>query len=203
MRHKVLLVDEQKMFIQVLASFLTRSYQHVVTYLTTTTIGGIDQCKNEQPDLLILNPELHGQDGLAVGRQLIVSNPKGKIIILKNRPIFFAPPADLEPWIKGIFDKTQDATLLEKQIRLLIEAKAKVTQTPRSGSNNFGQLTKREREIFALVGEGLPNRDISRKLGVSEHTIKTHRKRIANKLNLRGAALIRTATLAAPPHPGR
>ena len=203
MHLKILLVDDEKMFIQLLASYLIHSYQRVVSYISTTTIGGIEQSKKELPDLLILNPEIHGQDGLPVARQLVISNPKAAIIILKKRSKIFVPPTDLRPWIKGIFDKTQDTMFLERQIQFLVETRAKGTPDPGPASMNLAGLTKREREIFALVGEGLPNREISRKLGISEHTIKTHRKRIASKLNLRGAALIWTATLAAQPHPGR
>jgi DNA-binding NarL/FixJ family response regulator len=55
-------------------------------------------------------------------------------------------------------------------------------------------LTKREREILQLIGEGLTDKEISRKLNLSLHTVHVHRKNIMNKLDIhKQAGLIRYA----------
>ena len=46
-----------------------------------------------------------------------------------------------------------------------------------------GTLTPREREILTLLGEGLVNKEIAGRLGVSEHTVKTHLAAIYDKLD--------------------
>jgi len=43
-------------------------------------------------------------------------------------------------------------------------------------------LTPREREVFVLVAQGLPNKIIGARLGASEKTIKTHRGRVMDKM---------------------
>jgi two-component system response regulator DegU len=62
---------------------------------------------------------------------------------------------------------------------------------PRSGG--LAQLTRREREVLASVAEGISNRDIARKLTISEKTVKTHLTRIFTKLEVKnrvGAAVV-------------
>ncbi|GAB3463897.1 response regulator transcription factor [Streptomonospora sediminis] len=49
----------------------------------------------------------------------------------------------------------------------------------------FAELTPREREVLACVGEGLSNRQLARRLGITETTAKTHVSRILAKLDLR------------------
>jgi DNA-binding NarL/FixJ family response regulator len=54
-----------------------------------------------------------------------------------------------------------------------------------SGERN---LTPREREILALLGEGLVNKEIGAQLGISEHTVKTHLAAIYEKLEVSNRA---------------
>lgn len=49
-------------------------------------------------------------------------------------------------------------------------------------------LTRREMEVSALVAQGLTNRVISERLGISRHTVNTHVHRILRKLDLRSRA---------------
>ncbi len=50
------------------------------------------------------------------------------------------------------------------------------------GVDSADSLTAREREVLQLVAEGLPNKNISRRLGISEHTVKFHVASVMTKL---------------------
>jgi FixJ family two-component response regulator len=58
----------------------------------------------------------------------------------------------------------------------------------------YADVTPREREVFALVTGGLPNKHIAADLGVSERTIKVHRARVMKKMRAESLAhLVRMA----------
>jgi DNA-binding CsgD family transcriptional regulator len=48
----------------------------------------------------------------------------------------------------------------------------------------IGKLTERERQVLALLGTGLPNRPLARRLSISERTAKAHVKSILDKLGI-------------------
>src|SRR5258708_5522165 len=68
------------------------------------------------------------------------------------------------------------------QQRFIIEALAMGQPQPIKGANGANLLTKREDELVRLVAEGLTNREISRQLGLTEHTVRNYLFRIFNKL---------------------
>jgi DNA-binding CsgD family transcriptional regulator len=58
------------------------------------------------------------------------------------------------------------------------------------------RLTVREWEVFVALGEGLSNKQLAKTLGLSTRTVETHRKAIARKLGVSGAALVRDVPAA-------
>jgi DNA-binding NarL/FixJ family response regulator len=59
---------------------------------------------------------------------------------------------------------------------------------PRAASPALDELTPREVEVLGLVGRGLDNREIAARFVLSEATVKTHVKRVMQKLGLRSRA---------------
>lgn len=159
-----------------------------------TADEGLQQCGRHRPDLLILDLQLPDGSGVAVARQLLAVNPNAKIIVLSGHANTFVCPADLQDSIHAVIDKTKAYAILLDQINLLLTARG--VKPAKSRTSLLKKLTDREQEIFEMLGKGRTNRQIAEHFGLSEHTVKTHRKRIATKLNIRGAALIHRATLA-------
>jgi DNA-binding NarL/FixJ family response regulator len=89
---------------------------------------------------------------------------------------------------------------------LSVRVIATLTRTaPSAGTERLGQLTARERDIVALVGEGLKNRQIADHLGIAEKTIKGHLTNIFLKVGVEDrlelALLAIKAHLASPGRP--
>jgi DNA-binding CsgD family transcriptional regulator len=77
--------------------------------------------------------------------------------------------------------------------RLQATPESTSARPPESGTTPFDRLTAREREVLKLVGKGLSNPDIARRLGLSQHTVHRHISNILTKLDLPS----RTAAAAA------
>jgi DNA-binding NarL/FixJ family response regulator len=74
------------------------------------------------------------------------------------------------------------------------------------GVDPYELLTEREREVLQLAAEGNSNKEIAGRLSLSTLTVETHRKRIAEKLNLHGPAdlilyAVRRGIIPGPPSP--
>lgn len=194
---KVMLVEDQKMFLQLLEGILHAIPDLEIVANCATAQEGIEHCDRHRPDLLILDLQLPDGNGVAVARQLVATNPEAKIIVLSGHANTFICPPDLQPAMQAVIDKTRAYADLQEQIDALLAARG-LGKRKRTAAN-LEELTEREQEIFTMIGKGRTNREIANHFGLSEHTVKTHRKRIATKLNLRGAALIHKATLATRP----
>jgi DNA-binding NarL/FixJ family response regulator len=54
----------------------------------------------------------------------------------------------------------------------------------RAGALDSMRMTPREREVIDLIAEGLSNKEISTRLGIANHTVKSHVRNIMEKLTL-------------------
>jgi NarL family two-component system response regulator LiaR len=88
------------------------------------------------------------------------------------------PPSELEAAIRTVH---RGGSVLDPAIagRVLAEV-----ASPSGVDPGLEQLTAREREVLALLGEGLSNKDLAARLFVAEKTVKTHVSAILAKLHL-------------------
>lgn len=110
--------------------------------------------------------------------------------------------------ISGIILPDSSTELLVKAIKAVAGGEVWLNQATVknliSGMNSLKNseeraiLTKREKEIVALVGKGYKNKEIARKLFVSEPTVKTHLHRIFQKLDVRNRPQLITYALKNP-----
>jgi len=96
-------------------------------------------------------------------------NYRGRVI-----PVMLRPTEDI-PWILRKFQIIRSTQDLDEVVREIIKALSR--HEPREE-----RLTTREQEVVALVAQGLANKDIGRRLGLSERTVKQHIHRILEKV---------------------
>jgi DNA-binding NarL/FixJ family response regulator len=156
------------------------------------------------PDIVLMDIRMPGVDGLSATRRIAADTRLAniRVVILTtfglDEYIFEAIRAgasgflvkDTEPGelVQGVRVVAGGEALLSpsvtKQLIAEFAVRAKEPQTP----DSLGELTDREREVVALVAEGLTNEEIAGRLFVSPATAKTHVSRAMGKLRARDRA---------------
>lgn len=192
---RCLLVDDQGLFLELLAAMLrTRPGIEVVAAVRSCheAIAACDACR---PDVVILDLELPDGWGLTVADHLAATHPPGRVIVLSSHAESFQRPRRLQRTIEAVLDKSRAYEDLIGALNLLMGVPDPAAAEAEALQERLALLTARERMVLARLGQGLSSQQLATTLGVSVHTADTHRRRISEKLGLRGAALIHQATL--------
>ncbi len=151
----------------------------------------------EEPDLILLDLNMQGMDGLETLRALRAMDITAKIIMLtvsdNDADVINCIRAgadgyllkDMDP--EEIIDKVKAATLGKMAISdRLTEVLATALRKPdKDRTDLLSTLTSRELEILNRIAQGLSNKMIARELDISDGTVKVHVKHLLKKLNMR------------------
>jgi len=157
-----------------------------------------------RPDVVLMDVRMPGTDGLAATRAVLAAGA-GQVIVLTTFDLDEYVYGAMRAGAAGFLLKSVDAARLVDSVRLVAagDGVLEPSVTRRLMSSFAGaferppaldELTTREREVLACLGEGLSNQQIARRLGVGEATVKTHVSRVLTKLDLRSR--VQAAVLA-------
>ena len=188
---RAVILEDERMFAEMLSMLLRNISDVDVCEVAHSVAAGISACATHKPDLLLLDLFLPDGSGLRVAQHLLREiNPDAQVIVLSGEADNFIAPQWLDPHLCAIVDKASAYNTLLNQIRQMM---GKIQ--PHSSTQNPRDLfTRREMQIFMLIGEGLRNQDIAERLERSVSTILTHRRNITRKMGMSGARLVRAAT---------
>ena len=188
---RVLLVDDHAVVRSGLAAFLLAYDDLEMVGEAASGEEAIRRCRQVQPDVVLMDLVMPGMDGAAATRAIRQQFPQTQVIALTSFPEEDMVRSTLQAGAIGYLLKTASADDLANAIRAARAGKPMLapeaaraliratTQPPPLGHD----LTAREREVLALMAQGLNNSEIADKLIVSRSTVKFHVSSILAKLN--------------------
>jgi DNA-binding NarL/FixJ family response regulator len=206
---RVLLADDQPLVRTGIAMLLTAEPDIQVAGEAGDGDQAIALARSAQPDVVLMDVRMPGTDGVEATRRITADGFSDshdrplKVLMLTTYHIDEAVYAALRAGASGFLLKdaaptdlvaavravaTGDAWLHPAVARGLLAEFAARPEARLPAPAELARLTTREREVLALVAQGLSNMEIAAEIFVGEATVKTHFGRILMKLGLRDRA---------------
>jgi DNA-binding NarL/FixJ family response regulator len=149
---------------------------------------GIEQYRKHRPDVTLVDLRLPDISGVEVMRRIREEFPAARFIVLTTYSGDVQALDALKAGASGYLLKSMLRTELLETIRLVNMGKRRIppeiaTEIAEHAADDA--LSEREMEVLRAVGAGYSNKQIAKRLDISESTVKSHMKSILPKLNAR------------------
>lgn len=193
----VAIIDDNRLVREALTAMLNRLTD---VRVVSSDVADSPFLAETKPHVLLLDVGLRDQDSLRVAATLKQENPGAKIIVMDLLPVNEEIMEFVNAGVSGFVLK--DATFDEFVGTIRSVAAGKKVLPPRMTESLFSQIareadgqesahvledvrmTRREREVIELIGEGLSNKEIAQRLNIATHTVKSHVRNVMEKLAL-------------------
>jgi len=178
---RVVLVDDHAVVRTGLAQLLTGAGDIDVVGQAGGGAEALEVVRRTRPAVVVMDLQMPGVDGVAATRSILAEDLGAEVVVLTsfsdNARIvaaldagavgYLLKDADPEDLIEGIRAVSRGGSPLHPKV-------ARQLLTARQAAPATVDLTPREREVLDLVREGLANKQVARRLGISERTVKAH-----------------------------
>jgi len=199
---RILLADDHTILRQGLKHILMQVPDFEVVGEASSGIEAIEMASQCQPDVAIMDIAMKELNGIEATRQLLRTSPATAVLILSmysDEPyVIKATRAGARGYL--LKDSIEEDLLLAVRTvhsgqpffspliaKILLEGYARGING-KQVDDRYELLTTRERQIYQLLAEGKSNKELAHMLGLSVHTVETHRIRVMEKLDVHSAA---------------
>ncbi len=194
-REVVALIDDDESVRRALARRL-RAAGHVVEAFATPQ-AFLERHAEIAPGCVVTDLQMPGMSGLDLQATLAAAGADVPFVFISGHGDVATGVAAMRAGAVHFLQKPFPDSEILAAIReaLSLAASRTAARSARdAAARAHAQLTPRERDVFALVVEGLMNKVIADRLGVAEKTVKIHRARVMDKMGARSVAdLVRMA----------
>jgi DNA-binding NarL/FixJ family response regulator len=192
-KRRVLVVDDHRIFAELLVSALTREPDFACVGIASTAASAVDLALRETPDLVVMDIRLGQDSGLAVARRIREVLPDVVVVVVSQHHgtqwVSRALEAGASAFAakSGSFDEML-SVLRNAAIGSMMVSPSTFEEPPPSEQPVFEgiqPLSAREREILGLMAEALAPQDIAPRLHISVNTCRGYVNSIRAKLGVR------------------
>lgn len=200
------IIDDHSLIINGLLKMLQDEPAYHVLFTAQDGADLLQKLSEETPDVLLLDIELPGTNGIDLCKKLLTLYPKLAVIALTNHDDVVYVRKMMRNGAMGYLLKgTEKESLLqaiktvaagEQYIDKQIEQQILQQSIHGRKATAYVKLTNRELEILALIANEYSNQEIADKLFLSVRTVESHRHSLNQKLNIKTTAgLVKEAYL--------
>ena len=197
---RIMIVDDHAVIRTGLRMLIEQDQTMTVVAMAGNPSEALALAEQEKPDIIVLDLMLGEEDGLDFLPEVCKVSANSKVLILTGVQTPESHRTAIRRGAMGIVLKQQAADLLLKAIRkvhegevwidrsmigsVLSEVRSERREEEKPEATKIKALTAREREVIALVSEGLKNKIIGERLFISETTVTHHLSSIYSKLGV-------------------
>lgn len=196
---RVLVVDDHPVVRKGISVALSRSSGFEVVGEAADGDDAIRAAHDYHPDVILLDIDLPGRNGLSVAEVLRSQLPDIKVIILSMFTSEGYVMQALKSGVQGCVPKDSSMDEVARAVQCVSGgdvyfsegvARMALGRMVRNGQTTPSpeDLTQREREVLVQIAEGLSNKEIACALNLGVRTVETHRDRLMRKLRIHSVA---------------
>ena len=158
---------------------------------------GVVLAEQHDPDLILLDLNMPGMNGLDTLVQLRTIDLSGRIVVFSvsnheddvvnalkhGADGYLLKDMEPEELLKALHQAAAGQMVLSEKLTNVLVASLRETRP--SEARDVEELTRRERDILKLITLGMTNKAIARKLSITESTVKVHVKHLLKKMKLK------------------
>jgi two-component system nitrate/nitrite response regulator NarL len=195
----ILIVDDHRLFAEGLRSALRERGMESVA-IAVSGREAIAMARARQPDMVLLDLALPDLDGLTVGQRILADHPGTRILALSGLDDaslardalrdgfrgYLLKHASLSDLVGAILAATNSQMVIPQEVaRAMLEGERDHEPADQDPEALLArQLTRREREILALLAAGASGKEIAAELFLSPNTVRTHVQNVLTKLQV-------------------
>jgi DNA-binding NarL/FixJ family response regulator len=197
---RLLLIEDNRLLRNGILAILKPQKDIVIIAASVDGKDTLLKIKQLKPNVVLLDLGLRSQNSLHVVEIVKKDFPDAKIIVMDLAPVqadilqyvkagangFILKDASLNDFLITIRTVAEGSTVLPPLLidSLFSQIVDHAVREGKSKLNEAVKMTKREREVIGLLGEGMSNKEIGQKIRISTYTVKSHIHNIMEKLAL-------------------
>lgn len=198
---KIILIDDHPLMRKGVAMTLEEEIDFDVVAQASDAESSIAMFDEHKPDVAIIDISLPGMNGLELLKHVISRFPDVKCLIVSRHEEELYAERAIRAGARGYLMKVEAGDKIVQAVRQVIngglylssDINQKILMNLATGSSSANQtpleiLSDRELEVFELIGNGVPTKEIAAKMHVSVKTIESYRSRIKQKLKIESAS---------------